>query len=101
MFFCPNCGRQLPDDAKFCVGCGANLTWRTGTGHPGTAQPQRPTGGQPQSQQPGFQQPEPTPAEPRQRSQRPAQDSRAPKPQKSHLARNVTIGVAAAVLLLL
>ncbi len=24
--FCQNCGRQLPDDAKFCGGCGANLS---------------------------------------------------------------------------
>ena len=23
--FCQNCGRQLPDDAKFCGGCGASL----------------------------------------------------------------------------
>ena len=24
--FCPNCGRQLPDDAKFCSECGTPLT---------------------------------------------------------------------------
>lgn len=23
--FCPNCGRQLPDDSRFCSGCGINL----------------------------------------------------------------------------
>ena len=24
-FYCPNCGRQNADDAKFCVGCGRQL----------------------------------------------------------------------------
>ena len=24
--FCPNCGKSLPDGAKFCAGCGANLS---------------------------------------------------------------------------
>ena len=23
--FCKNCGRELPDDAKFCVQCGASM----------------------------------------------------------------------------
>ena len=23
--FCPNCGRQIPDDSRFCSGCGTNL----------------------------------------------------------------------------
>ena len=23
--FCPNCGKQLPDDARFCGGCGARM----------------------------------------------------------------------------
>ena len=33
--FCPNCGRELPDDAKFCGSCGANLNARP----QGSAQP--------------------------------------------------------------
>jgi hypothetical protein len=24
--FCPNCGNQLSDDAKFCASCGAQIT---------------------------------------------------------------------------
>lgn len=23
--FCPNCGKQIPDDSKFCVGCGSSV----------------------------------------------------------------------------
>lgn len=26
MAFCTNCGKQLPDNAKFCTGCGAKIT---------------------------------------------------------------------------
>ena len=25
VLFCPNCGKQMNDDARFCMGCGANL----------------------------------------------------------------------------
>ena len=24
--FCPKCGTQMPDDAKFCIKCGTKLT---------------------------------------------------------------------------
>ena len=27
--FCPNCGHQLPDDAKFCLNCGHSLSGKT------------------------------------------------------------------------
>jgi len=29
--YCKNCGKQIPDDAKFCQNCGANQTEKTET----------------------------------------------------------------------
>ena len=29
MIFCPKCGKQLPDEAVFCAGCGAKIVFNT------------------------------------------------------------------------
>ena len=32
--YCPNCGNQIPDGAKFCPGCGASTDGRYGYNTP-------------------------------------------------------------------
>lgn len=47
MKYCPNCGAQLPDDAKFCASCGTPL-----------AAPQQPQQQYQQPYQQAYQQPQ-------------------------------------------
>lgn len=57
--FCPNCGKQVPDGAKFCTECGSPLTAMPAGEQPQPQQLQQ----QPQPQQPPqFRPPQPMPA---------------------------------------
>ena len=38
--YCPTCGKQVPDDSKFCEGCGANLVAPADTAAPAAPQPE-------------------------------------------------------------
>ena len=38
--FCPNCGKQIPDDSRFCVGCGTPVAQTAPAAHPEQAEPQ-------------------------------------------------------------
>lgn len=75
--FCPNCGSQIPDNARFCNYCGATIPTRSGQGEtsagapqtqvqgtpaqpvPTQAQPAQPTAQTPQPAQQPFSQPTP------------------------------------------
>ncbi len=55
MAMCPNCGRQVSDDATFCPACGAGIPAATsgGSGTPPPQQPTPPPGPAPVPQPPG------------------------------------------------
>lgn len=38
--YCPTCGKQVPDDSKFCEGCGANLIAPADAAVPAEPQPE-------------------------------------------------------------
>lgn len=61
---CPNCGKQLDDNAKFCTGCGAGVTPapQAAPAYQPPVQPAQPVYQQPYqqpAQQPQYQQPAP------------------------------------------
>ena len=66
--FCPACGRQLSDDARFCPGCGspvAPASPETTPGPPAAGGPVRPEAAPtPQAPQPAQPMPQPTPQPP-------------------------------------
>jgi hypothetical protein len=59
--FCPTCGKQIPDDAKFCDGCGSAIVdqRRTTPQQPAYAAVPPPPPPQAYGQPPGFQTPPP------------------------------------------
>ena len=72
MAFCSNCGVQIREGSKFCVGCGAPVS--AGSGTPAPAQPvyaQQPLPPQPFQQ--AAQQPQYIPAQPQQPAYQPQQ----------------------------
>lgn len=76
--FCNNCGKELPDGAKFCNHCGAQL--KTAPAAPTAPQPPRPNSGYaaPQQALQSY-----TPPQPRQDYSTSAADAQAKKKSKT------------------
>ena len=98
--FCPTCGNEIPDSAKFCPLCGAQFG-------EAQAQPAAEPAAQPMSQ-PAYAQPQPAPSyeQPQSFPQYAAPVAEAPaanKPDVAGLLKNkfVIIGAAAAVVIVL
>ena len=94
--FCPNCGTQLPDDARFCGSCGAQITpVRQAAPQPQyrqapqqqsqQAQPQY-RQAQPQQAQPQYQQAQPQQAQPQYQQAQPQYQQTYPQYQQQYVS---------------